>query len=78
MTQADVAAGPELSEASVKCMFATGGFALERFAQACSVAGVQMADLVERIAACKSMVTELTVEQEEERIADPRLSQMVP
>ena len=72
-TYADVAAALGLSEASVKRMFATGRFTLERFEQACNVAGVEIADLVERIAARKSMVTELTVEQEEELMADPKL-----
>jgi transcriptional regulator with XRE-family HTH domain len=73
MTYADVAAGLGVSEASVKRMFATGRFTLERFEQACNVAGIEIADLVERIAARKSLITELTVEQEEELMADSKL-----
>jgi AraC-like DNA-binding protein len=73
ITYADVAEGLGLSESSVKRMFATGRFTLQRFEEACHVAGVAIADLVERIAARKSMITELTVEQEEELMADPKL-----
>ena len=73
ISYADVAAGLGLSEASVKRLFATGRFTLERFEKACAVAGVAIADLVERISARKEMVTELTVKQEEELMADPKL-----
>ena len=73
MTYADVASGLKLSEASVKRLFATGRFTLERFEQACAVAGVAIADLVERMAHRKSMITELTAEQEEQLMADPKL-----
>jgi transcriptional regulator with XRE-family HTH domain len=73
LTYAELAKGLGLSEASVKRMFATGRFTLERFELACNIAGVEIADLVERIAARKSMVTELTIEQEEELMADPKL-----
>jgi len=73
MSYADLATGLGLSVASVKRLFATGRFTLQRFEQACDLAGVAIADLVERIAARKAMITELTVEQEEEFLADPKL-----
>ena len=73
MTYADVSAGLGLSEASVKRLFATGRFTLERFEKACAVAGVGIADLVERLSARKEMITELTVRQEEELMANPKL-----
>lgn len=73
MSYADLAAGLGLSIASVKRLFATGRFTLQRFEKACNLAGATIADLVERIAARKAMITELTVEQEEEFLANPKL-----
>lgn len=73
LTYAELAPQLGLSEASVKRLFANGAFTLERFEAACQAAGVQVADLVERIAARKSLVTELTAEQEEELMGNPKL-----
>jgi len=72
-TYADVADRLGLSEASVKRLFSSGGFTLERFETACHCVGLEIDDLVERIARRKSLVTQLTVEQEEELMADPKL-----
>jgi AcrR family transcriptional regulator len=72
-TYADVAERLGLSEASVKRLFSSGGFTLERFEAACHCVGLEIDDLVERIARRKSLVTQLTVEQEEELMADPKL-----
>jgi DNA-binding Xre family transcriptional regulator len=73
LTYADLAPQLGLSEASVKRLFAANAFTLERFEAACLAAGIQVADLVERMAERKSPVTELTGEQEDELMANPKL-----
>ena len=70
---ADVARALGLSEASVKRLFASGKFTLDRLEQVCALAGMDTADLVERLAQRGSRITQLTDEQEQSLMADPRL-----
>jgi DNA-binding Xre family transcriptional regulator len=72
-TYADVAAALDVSEPSIKRMFATGRFTLDRFDRICEYAGVEIGDLVERLESSRALITELTEEQEAALMADPKL-----
>lgn len=69
----DVAGALGLSVASVKRLFATREFTLSRLDRICALAGVEVSDLVERMNARRPLLTELTPEQEDELMADPKL-----
>ena len=73
MTYAGVAAGLNLSEASVKRMFSRRDFTLQRLEEICRVAGIDFGELVHEVAAEEAGVTHLTVEQEREIVSDPKL-----
>ncbi len=71
LTYADVAEHLQLSEASVKRLFAANSFTLERLDQVCLLMGIEFADLVRQMGeAAESRLTELTQEQEKEIVAD--------
>jgi DNA-binding Xre family transcriptional regulator len=72
-TYADVAASLGMSEPSVKRMFASGQFSLDRFDRICQFAGVEIGDLIERLERGRALITELTEEQEQALMADPKL-----
>ena len=73
LTYADLASHLELSEASVKRLFHTEGFSLQRLEQACALIGIEVADLVTRANANERRVSELTPEQELELLGNPKL-----
>jgi len=73
ITYAVVAAGLEISEASVKRMFSRRDFTLQRLEDVCRVAGIDFADLARAVATENTGIACLTVEQEEEIVADPTL-----
>lgn len=73
MTYRHVAQGLDLSEASVKRIFATGNFTLERLDQICLLMGLEIADLARMADAEIHRINELTEAQEKELVADPRL-----
>ena len=74
ITYAVVAAGLDISEASVKRMFSRGDFTLQRLEDVCRVAGIEFADLARAVEMDGTGgVAYLTVEQEEEIVADPKL-----
>ncbi len=73
ITYARVAAELGLSESSVKRMFARRSFSLQRFEQICALAGLEVSDLVEMLAERRAYVTELTPEQEQALLAEPKL-----
>jgi len=73
MTYAMVAAGLGLSEATVKRMFARRDFTLQRVEDACRVAGIEFAELVQEASGKEAGIVHLSVEQEEEIVSDPKL-----
>lgn len=70
-TYRDVAAHLELSEASVKRMFARENFTLARLERVLGLVGLDFSELVERVNARREFLSELTMEQEEALVSDP-------
>ena len=62
-----------LSESSVKRLFARQSFTLQRLEQICHLLGLEIADLVDLMNERREFLTELTPEQEEALLADPKL-----
>jgi DNA-binding Xre family transcriptional regulator len=73
ITYAHVARRLGISEASVKRVFAKRTFTLDRLDRICGVLGIQITDLVKMVEDEAERVNELTLEQEREIIADPKL-----
>jgi Cro/C1-type HTH DNA-binding domain len=73
LTYQAVARQLELSLATVKRLFARGGFSLERFERVCELAGLGMRELLERADEHSAPTKQLTLTQEREIVADPRL-----
>ncbi len=73
ITYAEVAAQLGLSESSVKRLFATGGFKLDRLQQICDLAEVDIAELARIVEARRRDVAELTEEQEQLLVANVKL-----
>jgi transcriptional regulator with XRE-family HTH domain len=73
MTYAEVARRVGLSESSIKRMLAKHTLSLRRLEQICHAAGLEISDLVDLLAARREYLTELTPEQEEALLADPKL-----
>lgn len=69
-TYADVAATLELSEASVKRMFATNAFSLARLDATCQMLGMEISDLVEQMKSAQPRLKQLTAAQELEITQD--------
>lgn len=68
----DVARALDLSEASVKRLFAQGRFSLQRLEQVCLLLGMEISDLVYAMEAAQRHLTELSEAQEQELVADER------
>ena len=62
-----------LSLSSVKRMFSTGAFSLERLEMVCDLAGVDLLELARMADAERLQVSSLTVAQEREIVSDPAL-----
>jgi transcriptional regulator with XRE-family HTH domain len=73
LTYADVATAISLSEASVKRMFARGDFTLQRLEDICRFARIDLAELASSAGEDTQGIAQLSVEQEEEIVSDPRL-----
>src|SRR5690349_15320775 len=73
LTYAHVAKQLELSEASVKRLFAAGDFSLERLDLICELAGLELSELVEQMQQQATPVNQLTLAQEQEVVADSKL-----
>lgn len=73
LTYADAASALQLSHASVKRLFSTAEFSLERIDRICDLLGLEMSDLIERMRRREAPVTRLTLEQEREIVSDARL-----
>ena len=72
-TYKDVAEALELSEASVKRLFAEKTFSLERFEKVCDFVGMEIAELIVQMETHADKITHLTYEQEKELVSDIRL-----
>lgn len=72
-TYQDVAVALQLSQASVKRLFAEKTFSLIRFEQICTFADLEMSDLIRLMEQQADLISQLTEEKEKELIADVRL-----
>jgi len=73
LTYTDVAQKLELSVATVKRLFSTGDFSLQRVDVICELMGVTLRELLERAAERAEPANQLTHAQEQDIVADPRL-----
>jgi transcriptional regulator with XRE-family HTH domain len=73
LTYADIARGLDLSEASVKRIFSRREFTLERLDEVCGIAGVDFAELARAASEQAAASQQLTAEQEQEIVSDPKL-----
>ncbi len=73
ITYAAVAKRLAMSEASVKRMFSQREFTLSRLDAICDVAGIQFSDLARALGGQDAVISQLTIEQEKEFVADPKL-----
>jgi len=73
MTYADIARGLGMSEASVKRVFAQQTFTLRRLDKICELLGIEITDLGKLVEHESERVSQLTIKQETELVADPKL-----
>lgn len=73
VTYADVAAKLRLSESSVKRLLSEKKLSLDRLELLCQVVGMEISDLVQKMAEERKRLDMLTEEQEREVAEDPRL-----
>ena len=73
LTYVEVARALGLSLATIKRRFARGDFSLERFERICELADVGLRELLERAGQRSAPTRQLTLVQEREIVADPRL-----
>lgn len=74
ITYARVAQQLKLSEASVKRLFATNQLSLKRVDATCALLGIEFTDLAAAAVARTSVISQLTLEQEQELAEDPKLT----
>ncbi len=72
-TYAHVARELKMSEASVKRMFSSHHFTLERFEQVCQIAGLGLTELAREVDSEKNYISHLTLEQEREVVGNSKL-----
>ena len=72
-TYRDVAATLGLSEPSVKRLFSSGQFSLDRLVEVCNLLGFTLAELAQEASASESRLRTLTSAQEKELVSDPML-----
>jgi hypothetical protein len=72
-TYAAVAEHLKLSEASVKRLFSTGNFTLQRVDQVCDLLGMELPAILERAQDRSAPTNQLSASQEKEIVADPGL-----
>jgi transcriptional regulator with XRE-family HTH domain len=73
MTYRDVARALKLSEPSVKRLFASGRFTVERLVQVSNLLGFTLAELSKEALAGQMRLSTLTEKQEREVVSDPKL-----
>ncbi len=69
-TYADVAKLLDLSEASVKRLFAEENFTLQRLEMVCESMGLELSDLIQAMVSDRNSVTQLSWDQEEMIVSD--------
>jgi transcriptional regulator with XRE-family HTH domain len=77
ITYAELGSRLDLSESTVKRLFAQQSFTLQRLEQICHLLGLEVTDLVELMNERREFLTELTPEQETALLADPKLLLMM-
>jgi hypothetical protein len=77
ITYAALAKQLDLSESSVKRQFARHSFSLKRLEQILNLVGLEIADLIALMNERREFLTQLTPEQEEALLADPKLLLMM-
>jgi transcriptional regulator with XRE-family HTH domain len=73
LTYAEVARKLRLSVASIKRLFSTGDFSLQRIDEICELCGLEVSELLEQAQQRGLPTNRLTVAQEQEVVADPKL-----
>ena len=73
LTYAHVARELKMSEASVKRMFSSYSFTLERFEQVCQLAGLGLTELAREVDSEKNFISHLTLEQERDVVGNGKL-----
>lgn len=73
VTYAEIAKQLQLSESSIKRLFAGGSLSVARLEALCQVAGMDFSELVRKAAETRRGIATLTEEQEREVAGDPRL-----
>ena len=73
LTYARVAKGLGLSESSVKRVFSQENLSLDRLEQLCELMELEIADLFDLARAAEGRITELSEEQEQALVSDPRV-----
>lgn len=72
-TYRDVAAALDLSEASVKRLFATNSISLQRLEEICQMMGMEISDLVQMMSGRNNQTKELSEAQEQQIVDDTLL-----
>ena len=72
-TYRDVAQALKLSEPSVKRLFASGRFTVDRLVQVANLLGYTLAELSREAQAAQPLLSTLTATQEREVVSDPKL-----
>lgn len=73
MTYARLAPHLDLSETSVKRLFSSGGFTLERIEQICRLLDMDLFELARHAQSSAATATELSITQEQSLASEPRL-----
>jgi transcriptional regulator with XRE-family HTH domain len=73
VTYAQLAHRLGMSEASIKRVFSKGTFTLERLDRICGLLGIAITDLAKMVEHEAERVSQLSLEQEREIVADPKL-----
>ncbi|MCB1743956.1 MAG: helix-turn-helix domain-containing protein [Gammaproteobacteria bacterium] len=76
LSYADVACRLEVSESTVKRLFAKGNFTLQRLSEVCAIAGLDIAELALIADERRRDVEQLSEAQEQALVADPKLMLM--
>jgi len=73
LTYRDVARALKLSEPSIKRLFASGRFTINRLVQVSNLLGYTLAELSKEALAAQPRLSTLTDKQEREIVSDPKL-----
>lgn len=73
LTYSEVARRLDMSEANVKRLFITKRFTLERLEQVCQLMQMELTDLFQLYQESRQKISQLTLEQEKELVADDKL-----